>query len=455
LEGNDEEEHSDDNSDNSILPPLAPQQKLNLEELSATERFSRPPARYSEAALVKKLEELGIGRPSTYAPTISTVQNRGYVVKEERDGKQRNYEVLTLKKGEIKQQTKSEITGADKGKLFPTDIGAVVNDFLVEHFKGIVDFHFTANVEKEFDEIAHGLKDWTKMLKDFYKPFHIEVQDTLDNADRASGERLLGVDPKSGKNVYTRIGKFGPMVQIGEADDEEKPTYASLLKSQSIESVNLEDALELFKLPFSLNDYDGKEVSVGVGRFGPYVKWGETYISLPKNQNALAVDDEIAIAIIEEKKLTDAPVATFKGEPVTKGKGRFGPFLKWKDLFVNVPVRYNFDNLSKFEIEELIGAKIEKEANRYIQQWEKEKIAVENGRWGPFIRFGKAMLKLGKNPASGEKYTPQDLQSISLEEVKKLITEQVPDAFEAKTKKATTKKNPAKKTIAKKVGAKK
>ena len=293
------------------------------------------------------------------------------------------------------------------------------------------------------------------MLKDFYKPFHIEVQDTLDNADRASGERLLGVDPKSGKNVYTRIGKFGPMVQIGEADDEEKPTYASLLKSQSIESVNLEDALELFKLPFSLNDYDGKEVSVGVGRFGPYVKWGETYISLPKNQNALAVDDEIAIAIIEEKKLTDAPVATFKGEPVTKGKGRFGPFLKWKDLFVNVPVRYNFENISKAEIEELIGAKIEKEANRYIQQWEKEKIAVENGRWGPFIRFGKAMLKLGKNPSSGEKFTPEDLQNISLEEVKKLITEQVPDAFEAKTKKVAAKKDPAKKIPVKKAVAKK
>ena len=460
LEGDDEEEHIDDKSDNAILPPLAPQQKLNLEDLTATERFSRPPARYSEAALVKKLEELGIGRPSTYAPTISTVQNRGYVSKEEREGKQRNYEVITLKKGEIKQQTKSEITGADKGKLFPTDIGAVVNDFLVEHFKGIVDFHFTANVEKEFDEIAHGLKDWTKMLKDFYKPFHIEVQDTLDNADRASGERLLGVDPKSGKNVYTRIGKFGPMVQIGEADDEEKPTYASLLKSQSIESVNLEDALELFKLPFTLNDYDGKEVSVGIGRFGPYVKWGETYISLPKNQNALAVDDETAIAIIEEKKVTDAPVAIFDGEPVTKGKGRFGPFLKWKDIFVNVPARYNFENISKAEIDELISAKVEKEANRFIQQWEKDKIAVENGRWGPFIRFGKAMLKLGKNPDSGEKYTPQDLQSISLDEVKKLITEQLPDAFEAKTKKApvkkaAAKKAPVKKAIAKKVGVKK
>lgn len=456
LEDNDEEiDTLDEKSDNAILPPLAPGQKVNLEEMNATERFSRPPARYSEAALVKKLEELGIGRPSTYAPTISTVQNRGYVIKEERDGKQRNYQVLTLKKGEIIKQTKTEITGADKGKLFPTDIGAVVNDFLVEHFKGIVDFHFTANVEKEFDEIAHGLKEWTTMLKDFYKPFHLEVEDTLANADRASGERLLGVDPKSGKNVYTRVGKFGPMVQIGEADDEEKPTYASLMKSQSIESIILADALELFKLPFSLNEYKGKEVSVGVGRFGPYVKWGDTYISIPKNEDALAVNDKRAQEIIEEKIEADAPVASFKGEPVTKGKGRFGPFLKWKDLFVNVPVRYDFENLSQQEINELIAAKVEKEANRYIQQWEKEKIAVENGRWGPFIRFGKQMLKLGKNPATGEKYVAEDLATISLEEVKKFITVQVPDAFEAKTKSKTAKKAPAKKPVAKKAPAKK
>ncbi|MBU2377463.1 MAG: type I DNA topoisomerase [Bacteroidetes bacterium] len=447
LEDTDDEiDSSDEKSDNAILPPLAPSQKLNLEEMNATERFSRPPARYSEAALVKKLEELGIGRPSTYAPTISTVQNHGYVLKEERDGKSRDYQVLTLKKGEIKKQQKTEITGAEKGKLFPTDIGAVVNDFLVSHFKGIVDFHFTANVEKEFDEIARGLKEWTTMLKDFYKPFHLEVEDTLANADRASGERLLGLDPKSGKNVYTRVGKFGPMVQIGEADDEEKPTYASLMKSQSIESITLEDALELFKLPFSLQNYKDNEVSVGIGRFGPYVKWGETYISIPKNEDALAVGDQRAQEIIEEKIAADAPVASFKGEPVTKGKGRFGPFLKWKDLFINVPVRYDFENLSANDINELIAAKVEKEANRYIQQWEKEKIAIENGRWGPFIRFGKQMLKLGKNPKTKDKYTPEELSVLDFEEVKKLITDQIPDAFETKAKKAPDKK----KVVAKK-----
>ncbi|HEX7365645.1 MAG TPA: type I DNA topoisomerase [Pelobium sp.] len=453
LESEDEESdsHLDDKSDNTILPPLNKGQSLDLVELNATERFSRPPARYSEAALVKKLEELGIGRPSTYAPTISTVQNRGYVVKEDREGKQRNYQVIQLRKGEIKKLTKSEITGAEKGKLFPTDIGAVVNDFLVEHFKGIVDFHFTANVEKEFDEIAQGYKEWTTMLKNFYQPFHLEVEDTLANAERASGERLLGVDPKTGKNVYTRVGKFGPIVQIGEADDDEK-IYASLLKSQSIESVTLDDALELFKLPFQLKDYQGKEVSVGVGRFGPYVKWGDAYVSIPKNENALEIDQKRAQEIIDEKIAADAPVASFRGEPVTKGKGRFGPFLKWKDLFINVPVRYNFENLSKAEMDELISAKIEKEANRYIQQWEKEKIAIENGRWGPFIRFGKQMLKLGKNPATNDKYTAEELKEISFEEVKKLITDQIPDAFTPKAKKAAATKSSAvkKKVVTKK-----
>jgi DNA topoisomerase-1 len=436
LESVDEESDSylEDN-DNTILPPLNIGQDLNLVEMNATERFSRPAARYTEASLVKKLEELGIGRPSTYAPTISTIQNRGYVVKEDRDGKQRNFEVYTLKNKEIITQTKSEVTGTEKSKLFPTDIGAVVNDFLVEHFKGIVDFNFTASVEKEFDEIANGLKEWTTMLHNFYKPFHSEVQDTLENADRANGERLLGLDPATGKNVYTKVGKFGPLVQIGELDEEDKPRYASLLRTQSVSTITLEDALELFKLPFSLDNYQDKEVSIGVGRFGPYVKWGETYISLPKNEDPLSVNMDRAIEIINEKIDADAPVAHYQNLPVTKGKGRFGPFIKWNDLYINIPVRYNFDNLSQNDINELISAKVEKEANRYIQQWTDEKIALENGRWGPFIRFGKQMLKLGKNPASGQKYTAEDLASVSLEEVKKLITEQVPDAFEVKAKK--------------------
>lgn len=452
LESNDDDDEDTDN--NNMLPPLAKGQSLTLKEMNATERFSRPPSRYTEASLVKKLEELGIGRPSTYAPTISTIQNRGYVVKEDREGKQRAFTSIVLAGGQVSKQLKTEMTGAEKAKLFPTDIGEVVNDFLVEHFKDIVNFNFTAKVEKEFDEIAQGLQEWTKMLHSFYTPFHQEVETTLETADRANGERLLGIDPASGKNVYAKVGKFGPLVQIGQNEDDEKPRYASLPKSLSVATISLEDALEQFKLPFQLEDYQEKEVSVGVGRFGPYVKWGDTFISIPKNEDPLSVDLDRAIEIINEKITADAPVAHYQNLPVTKGTGRFGPFIKWNDLFINVPKAYNFDNLSDSDIAELISKKVEKEANRFIQQWTSEKIAIENGRWGPFIRFGKEMLKLSKNPATGEKYTPEDLADISLEEVKKLIVEQVPNAFEAKSKTAGKKKAAAK-PAAKKAPAKK
>ncbi|HMI05327.1 MAG TPA: type I DNA topoisomerase [Pedobacter sp.] len=456
LESYDEDE-AEDSENNNMLPPLARGQELLLNELSATERFSRPPARYTEASLVKKLEELGIGRPSTYAPTISTIQNRGYVVKEDRDGRSRSFSTIVLSGGQVKKQIKTEITGAEKAKLFPTDIGEVVNDFLVEHFKGIVDFNFTAKVEKEFDEIAQGLQEWTKMLHSFYKPFHIEVENTLETADRANGERLLGTDPATGKNVYVKIGKFGPLVQIGNNDDEEKPRYASLSKTQSVATVTLDEAMEQFKLPFSLEDYQGKEVSVGVGRFGPYVKWGDAYISVPKNEDPLAIDQARAVEIIGDKVIADAPVAHYEGLPVTKGTGRFGPFIKWNDLFINVPKAYNFDNLKEQDIEELILKKLDKEANRFVQQWPADKIAIENGRWGPFIRFGKEMLKLRKNPATNDKYTPEELAAVSLEAVKALIVEQLPKAFEPKTKKAAAKKNGAAsgKAAGAKAGAKK
>ncbi|MFN0292644.1 type I DNA topoisomerase [Pedobacter helvus] len=444
LESTDDE---DDENENNLLPPLSVGQLLSLKEMLATERFSRPPARYTEASLVKKLEELGIGRPSTYAPTISTIQNRGYVVKEDKDGKKRDFLAFSLTDGKISKQQKSEITGAEKAKLFPTDIGEVVNDFLVEHFKGIVDFNFTAKVEKQFDEIAQGLQEWTDMLHSFYKPFHNEVETTIETADRATGERLLGTDPTTGKNVYTKVGRFGPLVQIGELSDneEEKPRYASLTKAQSVGTITLEDALDLFKLPFQLEDYEGKEVAVGIGRFGPYVKWGDTFISIPKNEDPLSVDQARAIEIIDEKITADSPVASYEGLPVTKGTGRFGPFIKWNNLFINVPKAYNFDALSANDIKELIEKKIEKENNRYIQQWESEKIAIENGRWGPFIRFGKEMLKLKNNPKTKGKYTAEELAEISLEEVKKLIVEQSPKAFDVKKKAPAKKKAVAKK----------
>ena len=463
LESSDDED-TDEGSNNNMLPPISKDQILALQQMSAIERFSRSPARYTEASLVKKLEELGIGRPSTYAPTISTIQNRGYVVKEDREGRQRTFNTIILSKNTLNKETKTEITGAEKAKLFPTDIGEVVNDFLVEHFKDIVDFNFTASVEKEFDEIAQGLKQWTNMLHAFYKPFHEEVQVTLDTADRANGERLLGVDPETGKNVYAKVGKFGPLVQIGQLDDEEKPRYASISKSQTVGTITLEEALEQFRLPFQLEDFEGKEVSVGVGRFGPYVKWGEAYISVPKNEDPLTIDFERATEIIREKISADAPVAEHQGMPVTKGTGRFGPFIKWNNLFINVPKAYDFDNLTKKDITELIDKKVEKESNRFIQQWAEEKIAIENGRWGPFIRFGKEMLKLRKNPASNDKYTPEELATLSLEDVKELIKEQVPNAFEKKTKatkkttetKASTKKAASpKKVAAKKPAAKK
>ncbi len=245
--------------------------------------------------------------------------------------------------------------------------------------------------------------------------------------------------------MLTRIGRFGPMVQIGEQDDEEKPVFASLMPNQNIATITLEEALELFKIPFDLQEVEGKTVTVGVGRFGPYVKWGETFISLAKGEDPLSVDQERAEEIIREKKIADAPVATFKGEPVTKGTGRFGPFIKYQSLFINVPKKYDFNNLSQSDINELIEAKLEKEANRYIRQWEDEKISIENGRWGPFIKFGKKMFKIPKTK-SDEKYTAEQLADVSLEEVKKWITAQDKDAFKTKAKKAPAKKAPAKKT---------
>ncbi|HYK76124.1 MAG TPA: type I DNA topoisomerase [Daejeonella sp.] len=338
----DQEVNLDEEADNAILPPLVQNQVLNLREINATERYSRPPARYTEASLVKKLEELGIGRPSTYAPTISTIQNRGYVVKEEREGKARNYQVLSLKNGQVSSALKSEITGAEKNKLFPTDIGAVVNDFLVEHFKGIVDFNFTATVEKEFDEIAQGLKNWSEMLKSFYNPFHTEVENTLLTAGRASGERELGIDPESGKKISVRIGRFGPFVQIGEAseNDEEKPRYASLRSGQMIETITLEEALELFKLPKKVGVFEDKDMKVAIGRFGPYINHNGAFYSLPKGLDPHDVTEEQAIEIILEKRKKDAEklIKSFDENPDARiEQGRWGPYIKFGKLNIKIP----------------------------------------------------------------------------------------------------------------------
>ena len=447
-------EDDDDESNEKLLPKVKVGEILDYKTITATEKFTRPAARFTEAGLVKKLEELGIGRPSTYAPTIQTIQNREYVDKREIEPQTRKIVKMTLGKSGVKKEVLEEKFGGDKNKFVPTDIGEVVNDFLTDNFAEILDYGFTARVEEGFDEIANGDQKWKEMMTDFYSKFHPRIEDVEENADRATGERILGVDPKSGKNVHARIGRFGPMIQIGEQDDDEKPTFASLMANQNIATITLEEALELFKLPFDLQEVDGQPVSVGVGRFGPYVKWGETYISIPKGEDPLSVNQERAEEIINEKKRADAPIATYKGEPVTKGTGRFGPFIKYKSIFVNVPKRYDFDNLSQSDINELIDAKLEKEANRYIQQWEKEKIAIENGRWGPFIKFGKANFKIPKK-ADDTKYEAEELKEISLDEVKKWITEQDPKAFAEKKKPAAKKATTAKKPAAKKAPAKK
>jgi len=345
LESNDEDEETEVSADgeNAMLPPLTKGQRLALQEMTATERFSRPPARYTEASLVKKLEELGIGRPSTYAPTISTIQNRGYVVKEEREGKQRAYRVLTLKSGDIVKEQKTENTGAEKNKLFPTDIGAVVNDFLVSHFEGIVDFNFTASVEKQFDEIAQGLTEWTKMIRTFYDPFHESVESTIKTADKATGERDLGLHPVSGKKVSVRIGRYGPFVQVGDnatEEEPEKPLYASLRNGQSIETISIEDALELFKLPKKVGLFEDKDMTVAIGKFGPYIRHNSIFVSLPKGIDPLDVTEEAAIELILEKRKKDAEklIKAFDEDPTVKIlNGRWGPYIEFGKQNVKIP----------------------------------------------------------------------------------------------------------------------
>ncbi len=448
IEGNDDDDEQKDGE--SRLPNLVVGQKLQFEEMTATEKFTRPSARYTEASLVKKLEELGIGRPSTYAPTISTIVKRNYVEKKDKEGVKRSLNIIKLKNDKIEKLEQFENTGAEKSKLFPTDLGLVVTDFLRKHFKEVMDYSFTANIEEEFDKIAEGKQQWSKMVGDFYKPFHADVEHTLENAERSVGERELGNDPVNGKPIIARMGKYGPMVQIGVQQDEEKPKFAKLKASQSIETITLEEALELFKLPLTLGEYEGLEVAVNIGRFGPYVKWGEQFISIPRGEELLEIELKRAIEIINAKQIEDAPIGFFEEKPITKGKGRFGPFIKWNNLFINVPRAYNFDTISQQECNELILKKVEKESNRFITQWPEDKIAIENGRWGPFIRFGKKMLKLPAN-AKKEKYTPDELAGISLEEVKKMITFQDPKAFD---KKASSKK-PKRKIVTKKTATKK
>ena len=354
LESTDDEEEE---ATSGILPPLKVKQELPLHSITAIERFTKHPPRYTEASLVKKLEELGIGRPSTYAPTISTIQKRSYVVKENREGEQRAYNLLTLKGGKIDNSLKQEVTGAEKNKLFPTDIGIVVNNFLMEYFTNIMDYHFTAKVEREFDEVAEGNKNWTTVIDEFYWPFHEQVENTLQKSEKHSGQRLLGSDPKTGRNVYAKIGRFGSMIQIGDPDEEDKPQFASIRKDQSLENINLEEALELFKLPRTVGVYEDKDMVAAIGRFGPYIRHDGKFYSIPESEDPLSISPERAIELIEEKR--------------------------------------------------------EKDKQNVIRVFEEEtEIRILKGRWGPYIAFGKKNYKIPRGTEPAE---------ISLEEAKKII----------------------------------
>lgn len=421
LEGTDDEQEEEE----GLLPAMKVGEALENNWIKATERFSRPPARYTEASLVKKLEELGIGRPSTYAPTISTIISRNYVEKGSKEGEERAYTIVHLDNQQIKKEKKVEKFGSDKGKLIPTDIGTIVTDFLVKNFGTILDYHFTAKVEESFDEIAEGNVEWTQMMKEFYEHFHPNVKDVEENADRESGERFLGEDPKTGKPISVRLGKYGPMAQIGSQEDENKQ-FASLNPNQNIATITLEEAIDLFKLPRMLGEYQGEEVEANIGRFGPYIRFGKSFISLGKNEDPLDVTFERAVELIKEKQKADAPVAEYQGKPVQKGVGRFGPFLKWDGIFINVNKKYDFDNLSWGDIEELIEDKLKKDQEKVIHYWEEEGIRVEKARWGrSVIISGKQKVELGKEV---------DATALTLEEVKKRL-----EANQPKTKKTTRK----------------
>lgn len=406
IEGTDDE----DDEESRKLPALKKWDQIASSHFSGLQKFSLPPPRYSEAALVKKLESEGIGRPSTYAPTIQTIQDRGYVVIESK-------------------------------KLLPTDIAFVVTDYLEQEFGTFMQYSFTAEVEWQFDKIAEGELNWKKMLGDFYNPFHSSIEGALGAEGRFASERILGKDIKTGRTVLVRMSRFGPVAQIGTPDElteEEKPRYANLSPGQSIDDITLEETLWLFSLPKSLGFHNEREVIIGQGRFGPYVKYDESFVSIPRSEDPLGVDMSRAIELLEAKKIEDAPVGTFQGEPYTKGKGRFGPFLKWKNLYVNVPKAIDFDTITCDQAEKLIAAKIDKEANRYIHNWPEEKISVENGRYWPYIKFWKENVYLKRD---GKKITElSEIQALTLDAVKKMISEQIPGAFKEKKKPSTTKK---------------
>ncbi len=426
-----------ENLESAILPNVKEGEVLEKNIIESTEKYSKHPARFSEAALVKKLEELGIGRPSTYAPTINTIQVRKYVEIGDSEGTEREYKTIQLEKEEIKSVTAFEKHNSTKKKLVPTDIGLIVNEFLVNNFNNILDYSFTANIEESFDKIARGELDWNKMLGEFYKEFHPTVLNVLDNSERASGERYLGIDTASGKKVISRMGRFGPMIQVGDSSIEgEVLKYVSIPKNLSLASITFEQALKLFELPKELGFYKETPIEVNIGRYGPFIKHNDKYISIPKDEDPHSLLLERAIGLIVEKEKLDAPISTYDNVDITKGVGQFGPYIKWNGIFINVNKNYDFDNLSEADLQKLIEDKLVKESQKLIHEWKEEGVKVEKARWGRFnLIQGKIKIELPKET---------NVKEMKLEEFLLILEKKKPKP-KVVTKK-TTPKNSVKKS---------
>ena len=386
-----------DDSQNNVLPNFTEGEIINKDKILVTQIFSKPPFRFTEASLVKKLEELGIGRPSTYAPTITTVMNRKYVFKGTNNAQTREI-VQYIIDSNINRNVNQENYGSNKGKLVPSEVGLLVNEFLTNNFKNIIDYNFTASVENEFDSIANGSKDWKSIIDKFYNPFSLVIDDVQKNAKRETGERVLGLDPKSGRQLSVKLGKYGPIAQIGKVDEDEKPLFASLLPDQQISKITAEEALKLFELPVYVGDFENERVEANIGRYGPYIRYNKVFIPIPEGFNPFTITIEKSIDLIKAKIEAQKPILVYKSHDVTKGKGRFGPYLKWNNSFINVNKNYDFDNLTEEDCIKLIEEKIQKDKEKIIMNWSSDGITIEKGRWNKiYIIKGKKKVPLAKN----------------------------------------------------------
>ena len=386
-----------DDSQNNVLPNFTEGEIITKDKILVTQIFSKPPFRFTEASLVKKLEELGIGRPSTYAPTITTVMNRKYVFKGTNNAQTREI-VQYVIDSDINRNVNQENYGSNKGKLVPSEVGLLVNEFLTNNFKNIIDYNFTASVENEFDSIANGSKDWKSIIDKFYNPFSLVIDDVQKNAKRETGERVLGLDPKSGRQLSVKLGKYGPIAQIGKVDEDEKPLFASLLPDQQISKITAEEALKLFELPVYVGDFENERVEANIGRYGPYIRYNKVFIPIPEGFNPFTITIEKSIDLIKAKIEAQKPILVYKSYDVTKGKGRFGPYLKWNNTFINVNKNYDFDNLTEEDCIKLIEQKIQKDKEKIIMNWSSDGITIEKGRWNKiYIIKGKKKVPLAKN----------------------------------------------------------